>query len=138
MLTKEQYLQMKATWASKQYHSAADHTIYNILRKKDPQLGFTPITNPRKINSNGDDPLFAFKKAKRAAYYSITLSLYSEPCTERLSFYARRNNTSLDEARQYFYGQWEKEMQNTKDQFKKTFGLELTPELSCEIKELLK
>lgn len=49
--TKEQYLQLKKEWAKKKYHSAFEHTLYNILRGHDPDRGFTPITRQSRIDN---------------------------------------------------------------------------------------
>lgn len=47
------------SWSSVREHTVQEHVIYNILRGKPIDQGFTPITNPSKITSNGNDPQYA-------------------------------------------------------------------------------
>lgn len=47
--TKEQYLEAKAIWKSLETKTAFDHLVYNIIRGKDPKTGFTPVSNPNKL-----------------------------------------------------------------------------------------
>lgn len=64
LISKEDYLTLKATW-KKQNRSAWEHVVYNILRSKDPKNGFCLKTK----NIQGDDPWYAYKKAKRWAMF---------------------------------------------------------------------
>lgn len=69
LLTKEQYLAIKAAWGQRKNHDATDHIIYNILRSLPADRGFTPISdlNPNKIRSNEDDRWYGFNTARRYA-----------------------------------------------------------------------
>lgn len=58
-ITKEQYLTMLSTWAAKKEHDAADIILYNILRTKPTDRGFTAKTQ----NIQGNDPWFAYHNA---------------------------------------------------------------------------
>lgn len=66
ILSKEQYLLMKETWASTKEHSAAQIIIYNVLRGFTPSRGFTPLT-ARKVTSRSNDKWDGFNKARYAA-----------------------------------------------------------------------
>ena len=62
-ITKEQFLVMKATWAAKETHEAWHHIIYNVLRSKPIDLGFTI----KKHHIQGDDEWYGFNDALRNA-----------------------------------------------------------------------
>ena len=53
--TKEQYLTFRNNWAnavnSKKELTAAHHILYNILRGRSHDMGFTPITNGNKLRN---------------------------------------------------------------------------------------
>lgn len=53
ILSKEQYQQFAAGFTARartKNISSGDMLLYNIIRNKDVHRGFTPITNPSKIN----------------------------------------------------------------------------------------
>lgn len=52
--TKDQYLQMKETWAKTEKHTNAQHMLYNILRGYEPLRGFSPLVNQVKIDNGGE------------------------------------------------------------------------------------
>jgi hypothetical protein len=58
-ITKEQYLTMLSTWRAKKAHDAADQILYNILRTKPADRGFTA----KGKNIQGNDPWFAYHNA---------------------------------------------------------------------------
>jgi hypothetical protein len=58
-ITKEQFIATTAAWNTKQSHSAAEHIIYNILRSKPTDLGFTKKTH----SIQGNDPWFGYNSA---------------------------------------------------------------------------
>lgn len=66
LLTKEQYLQVKANWkkfiVANKGASAPDIVVYNILRSFPTSRGFTDITNPKKL-ANGCQPNEALKES---------------------------------------------------------------------------
>lgn len=51
--TKEQYLQMKESWAKTENHTNVQHMMYNILRGYELNRGFTPLINQKKIDNGG-------------------------------------------------------------------------------------
>jgi len=69
-LTKEQFIAMTAAWKSKDAHTASEHLIYNILRSKPADLGFTE--KYKEILTAGDPLKWkAFTDAIVAAKWSI-------------------------------------------------------------------
>jgi hypothetical protein len=62
LLTKEQYLDLKAHWKALPRHSAMHHIGYNLLRGFEATRGFTPCT-ARKVASRGNDPWQGFNIA---------------------------------------------------------------------------
>lgn len=66
-ITKEQFTTLVSTWADKKDHTARDHIIYNVLRGKPADLGFTE----RKSNIQGLDPWYAFNNALHDAKFLI-------------------------------------------------------------------
>lgn len=73
IISKEQYLAVKAKWAANQTsHAAYEHIVYNLLRGKPAKTGF----NEKIKNIQGDNSWFAFNCAKsNAAFY---VSKYKE------------------------------------------------------------
>lgn len=64
-LSKEQYLEFKKAWAklAKEKKITTEHVVlYNLLRGKLSNNGFTPITNPNKI-ANGARVDAAYQEA---------------------------------------------------------------------------
>lgn len=68
-ISKEEYLTVKKTWASKQDHSAVDHVLYNVLRGKDAKLGFSEKTK----NIQGNDSWYSYKSSMKTAIYRVDL-----------------------------------------------------------------
>ena len=66
-ITHEQYVAVKAAWNSHSYNSAADHIIYNVLRSKPSDFGFTE----NKRNVQGNDPWYGYNQAYTRAVASI-------------------------------------------------------------------
>jgi hypothetical protein len=67
LVTKEQYLAVKAAWTKTESHDAWQNIIYNILRDKPADLGFIQKTH----SIQGNDPWYAFNSAiSRAKYCS--------------------------------------------------------------------
>lgn len=64
ILSREQYNTLISTWRSVEHHDASQHIIYNLLRSKSPDLGFSAIKSPTKINANGNDPWFGYNQAR--------------------------------------------------------------------------
>lgn len=70
-ISKEDYLTVKKTWASKQNHSAKDHVLYNVLRGKDAKLGFSEKTK----HIQGNDSWYGYKSSLKNAMYSVDLDV---------------------------------------------------------------
>ena len=68
-ITKDQYLTMLATWRAKKEHDAADQILYNILRTKPTDRGFTA----KGKNIQGNDPWYAYHNALNIARRRISL-----------------------------------------------------------------
>lgn len=66
-ISREQYLTVKATW-KETTHGADTHIIYNVLRSKPIDLGFTE----RKKGIQNNDPWFSFKEALRTARWIVS------------------------------------------------------------------
>ena len=112
--TKDQYLAVKAAWASTDQHSASQIIIYNLLRGFDPMRGFAPFKeSSRKIESNNNDRWNGFNQARSGAQY------YGE--------YVLPNSRWLGEAPAEKYNRDREAM------FKRTFGTELTAEIRLAI-----
>lgn len=67
IITKEQYLAVKAAWAKLQSHSSTDLIIYNLLRGFPADRGFSPLVKQTKIISNSGDKWHGFNMALRSA-----------------------------------------------------------------------
>ena len=113
ILSKEQYLLMKETWASTKYHSAAEIIIYNALRGFTPSRGFTPLTD-RKVQSRSNDKWDGFNTARYAAK---TMTLNNMP-------------SYLKDAKLTEY------MKTHEAKFKAIFGIDLTSEIKGAIKDI--
>lgn len=68
LISKEQYLKAKKTWASKNNHEAFEMIIYNLLRSKPLNNGFCE----KKSNIQGNDPWYAYHQALSGARWYIT------------------------------------------------------------------
>ena len=69
LLSKDQYHTLIETWRKASSHTAGEHIIYNMLRTKAPDLGFSAIKSPSKINANGDDPWYGYNQARYHAFW---------------------------------------------------------------------
>ena len=69
-ISKEQFTTLTTTWANTKDHSAWQHIIYNILRDKPADLGFTQKTK----NIQGNNPWYAFNNALSLAEAEINPS----------------------------------------------------------------
>ena len=60
---KEQFLKIKEAWSQSAQElalNASHHMLYNIIRGKDPQYGFTPFQRPSKFYGQGTINLGAY------------------------------------------------------------------------------
>jgi hypothetical protein len=102
-ITKEQYLTMRSTWAAKKHHDASDIILYNILRTKPADRGFSA----KDKNIQANDPWFAYHNA----LYSARMRVYME------NKYSKQ-----------FVSTWargEEQIKNNKEHFLRTFGFEM-------------
>lgn len=68
-ITKDQYIAMLSTWRAKKEHDAPDQILYNILRTKPADRGFTAKTK----NIQGNDPWYAYHSALYLARKRVSL-----------------------------------------------------------------
>jgi hypothetical protein len=74
ILNKEQFQEAQKHWkkfAQARKATSSDMLIYNLIRGKAADFGFTPISNKRKLDNNGNDPFQNFKLAKSNARYEL-------------------------------------------------------------------
>ena len=64
IISREEFVQLKALWATKKNHTAGEHIIYNILRGKSPKYGFIEKTK----NIQGNNPWYAYRMALSGAW----------------------------------------------------------------------
>ena len=113
IITKEQYLAVKAAW-KKEPNLFRNIILYNILRSFPPKRGYTAITNPVKL-ANGMKEWDGFNTAKfwlERSFVEPKVSKWHTP-----DQFAERT----------------KEYQN----LLKPYGLEYDPELYAKIREIL-
>lgn len=72
MLSNEQYRTVIANWKRKAEHTVEEHIVYNVLRGKDPELGFNALTNTGRLKLYLNDPWGAFNDAAKNIQYSFT------------------------------------------------------------------
>jgi len=66
ILTKSQFSTIKQSWSNIKVHTASEHVIYNALRNKELDLGFTKIIRVSKLK-NINNPMISFENAKEIA-----------------------------------------------------------------------
>lgn len=120
IISKEQYLSIKARWSeTSNCHSAKDHIIYNVLRGFPLDRGFSPVTDSNKL-ANGAEAWQAFTQAKSSAAFQFR------------------------EIMHYEHDNADRKLRNEKafaeriDSLNKQYGIEFTPELRATIREALK
>jgi predicted 3-demethylubiquinone-9 3-methyltransferase (glyoxalase superfamily) len=64
-ISKQDFITLTQTWAQKKSHTAAQHIIYNTLRSKPADLGFTEKTK----NIQGGSSWYGYKRAWGSAHY---------------------------------------------------------------------
>lgn len=114
ILSKDQYLHMKSTWAKNNSHSAADMVTYNVLRGFPADRGFVPLTVPSKITSRSNDKWDGFNTARNVANANLMTAI--TPTRWRT---LEQDKAILDK--------------HISD-FKGTFGLDITPEIQEALK----
>jgi hypothetical protein len=119
IISKEEYLTVKAAWTKIANRNSTDHIFYNALRGHDIKRGFAATTSDRKL-SNGKKEWDGFETAKGNALWRIRLEpSYSYDTPERK---ASREAATKDRI----------------DALSKQFGIEFSPELINMLRELLK
>lgn len=66
-LTKEDYLMVVVTWKGTKSHTVQDHILYNILRCKPADYGFSE----KKNNIQSNDSWNAFNAAHKNVVYKL-------------------------------------------------------------------
>lgn len=77
MLNKEQYITVKATWKKVKEHTVHEHIIYNVLRGKDADEGFAPLTDWGRLNASDNNPWFNYDNAVREIHYQLNEKRYN-------------------------------------------------------------
>lgn len=134
-ITKEQYATLKAAWASQTSATPSLHIIYNLLRAKPLDLGFTPFkeTSLNKIKSNNNDRWNGFNISLRYAPNLVTFTDTTKE-TYGVGYPKYWTPDQIEKKRQTAIA----DNARTKAIFVKYFGLELTQELSDRILATLK
>ena len=60
MLTKEQYRNVVKSWKKVREHNVIEHVIYNVLRNKNPDLGFVAFSTQGGLQSHDQDPWYTY------------------------------------------------------------------------------
>lgn len=71
MITKEQFVEFRSKWKSIKEHTAMEHVLYNILRGKDLNHGFSPIKKENKVVSNSCDRWNGVNSALSELKYTV-------------------------------------------------------------------
>jgi hypothetical protein len=66
MLNEEIIKTVVQSWKAEEEHTVEEHVLYNVLRGKPLDQGFSPITHEGKIVSCGNDPHWGLNEAIRA------------------------------------------------------------------------
>ena len=101
LITKDEYQTMKQHWVSTKNHPAWHHIIYNILRSKPSDYGFTDRTS----NFQGNDPWYGYNNPLREAQQNCS--------------------TTNPWKSQGLHDRREELMAQRKQELKKIFGIEL-------------
>lgn len=119
IISKEEYLKVKAAWANIANRNSADHIFYNALRGHDLKRGFAATTSDRKL-SNGKREWAGFETAKSDALWRIRLEpVYGYDTPERKAGRDIRSKEKIDA-------------------LNKQFGIEFSHELTSMLRELFK
>lgn len=105
-LTKEQYLTVLATWRAKKEHDASDIILYNILRTKPADRGFSA----KGKNIQANDPWFAYHNAL----------FYARKRASLLNLYPLRESSQIA-------------IDSRKAAFKQTFGIDMPEGLHAKM-----
>jgi hypothetical protein len=82
-VNKENYEALITTWKSKKEHSSSDHVIYNILRCKPADHGFTV----KQQNILAHDPWYGFNHAVVEAKWLATVRSHEQGNASRLKHF---------------------------------------------------
>ena len=135
--TKNVYDGFIANWkdrAAKRNFSAADMIVYNFIKGRPLDKGFSPIIKPQKIDSNNCDPMNGFTQAKRAIRMDYNLASY-KVAPEAPKWMQPENQAKFVSDK---VARNEHNYKATKQQFQDRFGIELTEELSAKLMEAVK
>jgi hypothetical protein len=80
IISKEQFKhfqqQFRAKAQAKQL-TAADHILYNLVRGKPLSHGFTPLTNPGRLQACQNNPMYHYEQAIKAAEWCLQIGGWS-------------------------------------------------------------
>jgi hypothetical protein len=76
MLNKEQYITVKTTWKQQKEHTIHEHIIYNVLRGKEADEGFAPLTDWGRLHASQDNPWFSYDNAVLDIHYRLNPKRY--------------------------------------------------------------
>lgn len=76
MLNKEQYITVKTTWKQQKEHNIREHIIYNVLRGKEADTGFVPLTDWGRLHASQDNPWFNYDNAVLDIHYQLNAKRY--------------------------------------------------------------
>ena len=115
LITKDEYQTVKQHWVSVEHHPAWHHIIYNILRSKPSDYGFTE----RASNFQGNDPWYGYNNPLREAQIR---------CSTKNSWDPTKYESRYEWAQKTIEGQ--------KVEFKRIFGIDLPPDFSDHLNTL--
>ena len=95
ILTKEQFLELKKAWKQIEHRTSSDHILYNLLRSKSPECGFTE----KKKNILGNNPWYAYNIAISDLLLSNSLGFraYEKQHKESIARFSKRFGVEFNE-----------------------------------------
>lgn len=76
MLNKEQYITVKNTWKQEKEHTVHEHIIYNVLREKESDEGFAPLTDFGRLHASQGNPWYNYDNAVLEIHYTLNPKRY--------------------------------------------------------------
>ena len=115
LITKDEYQIVKQHWVSTEHHPAWHHIIYNILRSKPSDYGFTK----RVGNFQGNDPWYGYNAPLREARQNCsTVNPWEKYKDTPWDEFKNKSNVTL-------YERHEKIMSQRRKEFKDLFGIDV-------------
>jgi hypothetical protein len=152
IITKEEYLAVKAAWRQNTHHTKEEVILYNLLRGFSADRGFTPLVNPNKIsNTYCRDKWGNFNSSLNGAMGQITMRDVSDetfagrfpPQGNKPSFIEKllSKGEPLPIMSEWGFKYQQRDIEENKiwqAKFLKTFGLELAETLTTIMVDLMK